>query len=33
MVAAEMRDIATKPIVKGEMSTQLTGRLDAPYLR
>ena len=33
VVAAEMRDIATKPIVKGEMSTQLTGRLDAPYLR
>lgn len=33
VVAAEMRDIATKPIVKGEMSTQLTSRLDAPYLR
>jgi hypothetical protein len=33
VVAAEMRDIATKPIAKGEMSTQLTGRLDAPYLR
>jgi hypothetical protein len=33
VIAAEMRDIATKPIVKGDMSTQLTGRLDAPYLR
>ncbi len=33
VIAAEMRDIATKPIVKGEMSTQLTGRLDEPYLR
>ncbi len=33
VVAAEMRDIAAKPIVKGEMSTQLTRRLDAPYLR
>ena len=33
VVAAEMRDIATKPIVKGEMSTELTRRLDAPYLR
>jgi hypothetical protein len=32
-VAAQMRDIATTPVVKGEMSTQLTGRLDAPYLR
>jgi hypothetical protein len=28
-----MRDIATKPVIKGEMSTQLTGRLDSPYLR
>ncbi|MGH3334643.1 MAG: DNA glycosylase AlkZ-like family protein, partial [Nocardioides sp.] len=33
VIAAEMRDIASKPIVKGEMSTQLTGRLDEPYLR
>jgi hypothetical protein len=33
VIAAEMRDIATKPIVKGEMSTQLTGRLASPYLR
>ncbi len=33
VVAAEMREIATKPTVKGEMSTQLTGRLDQPYLR
>jgi hypothetical protein len=33
VVAAEMRDIATNPVVKGEMSTQLTGRLDEPYVR
>jgi hypothetical protein len=33
VVAAEMHDIATKPVVKGEMSTQLTGRLGPPYLR
>ena len=33
VVAAQMRDIARTPVVKGEMSTQLTGRLDAPYLR
>jgi Winged helix DNA-binding domain len=33
VVAAEMRDIARKPVVKGEMSTQLTRRLDEPYLR
>jgi hypothetical protein len=33
VVAAEMRDIATRPVVKGEMSTQLTERLDPPYLR
>ncbi len=33
VVAAQMRDIATKPIGKGELSTQLTRRLDAPYLR
>jgi hypothetical protein len=33
VIAAEMRDIAAEPVVKGEMSTQLTARLDAPYLR
>ena len=33
VVAAEMRDIATRPVVKGEMSTQLTARLEPPYLR
>ena len=33
VVAAQMRDIATTPVVKGEMSTRLTDRLDAPYLR
>jgi Winged helix DNA-binding domain len=33
VVAAEMREIATRPVVKGEMSTQLTARLDPPYLR
>lgn len=33
VVAAEMRDIAVRPVVKGEMSTQLTARLDPPYLR
>jgi Winged helix DNA-binding domain len=33
VVAAEMRDIAAKPVVKGEMSTQLTVRLDEPYVR
>jgi hypothetical protein len=32
-VAATMRDIASKPVVKGEMSGQLTERLDEPYLR
>ena len=32
-VAAEMRAIVTVPTVKGEMSRQLTTRLDAPYLR
>lgn len=33
VLAVQMRDIVTTPVVKGEMSTQLTGRLDAPYLR
>jgi Winged helix DNA-binding domain len=32
-VAAEMRTIVTVPTVKGEMSRQLTTRLDPPYLR
>jgi hypothetical protein len=33
VLAGEMRDIAAEPVPKGEMSTQLTKRLDAPYLR
>lgn len=32
-VATEMRKIATKPVVKGEVSSALTKRLDEPYLR
>ena len=32
-IAGEMRDIATRPIGKGEMSGALTARLDEPYLR
>ena len=28
-----MRDIAAQPVVKGEMSSQLTARLDEPYVR
>jgi len=32
-VASTMRDIAKQPVSKGEMSTQLTQRLDAAYLR
>jgi hypothetical protein len=32
-VAREMGDIATSPIVKGEMSGELSRRLDDPYLR
>ena len=32
-VAAEMRRIVTGPTVKGEMSRQLTERMDPPYLR
>jgi len=32
-VAAAMRDIVSTPTVKGEMSRQLTERMDRPYLR
>jgi hypothetical protein len=32
-VAAAMRSIVTKPMVKGEMSTRLTAAMDPPYLR
>ena len=32
-VAAEMRDIASRPVGKGEMSTALGARLEEPYLR
>lgn len=32
-VAAAMRSIVTGPTVKGEVSTQLTARMGAPYLR
>jgi DNA glycosylase AlkZ-like len=32
-VAWQMRHVVTRPMVKGEVSTQLTGRLNAPYLR
>jgi hypothetical protein len=32
-VAEAMRDIVARPTVKGEVSTQLTARLDKPYLR
>jgi hypothetical protein len=32
-IAGEMRDIATKPVDKGVMSSELTARLDEPYLR
>lgn len=32
-VATQMRQVVTAPMVKGEVSTQLTGHLDAPYLR
>src|SRR4030095_8889496 len=32
-VAAQMRRVVTGPLVKGEVSTQLTARLDPPYLR
>src|SRR5688572_15444280 len=32
-VAIQMRQVVTRPLVKGEVSTQLTARLDSPYLR
>ncbi len=32
-VAGHMRELAARPISKGEMSTALTARLDEPYLR
>jgi hypothetical protein len=32
-IADVMRDIAAKPVVKGEMSSALTARLEEPYLR
>jgi hypothetical protein len=32
-VGAQMRAIASRPVSKGEMSTELTRRLDPPYLR
>ncbi|HET7328208.1 MAG TPA: crosslink repair DNA glycosylase YcaQ family protein [Nocardioidaceae bacterium] len=33
VVAGQMREIVTRPTVKGELSAQLTARLDPPYLR
>lgn len=33
VIAGEMRSIATKRVVKGDMSSALTDRLDRPYLR
>lgn len=32
-LAGEMRDVAAEPVAKGDMSSALTERLDAPYLR
>jgi Winged helix DNA-binding domain len=32
-VATQMRRVVTRPMVKGDVSTQLTARLDSPYLR
>jgi Winged helix DNA-binding domain len=32
-VATQMRHVVTSPLVKGDVSTQLTARLDSPYLR
>src|SRR5215211_2865692 len=32
-VATQMREVVTKPMVKGEVSTALTAKLAAPYLR
>lgn len=33
VVAAQMRDIVSRPTVKGELSAALTARLDGPYVR
>ena len=32
-IAAAMRSVVTKPMVKGEVSTRLTAMVDEPYLR
>jgi len=32
-IATQMRRVVTEPMVKGEVSTQLTARLNSPYLR
>ena len=32
-VATQLRQVVTRPMAKGEVSTRLTKRLDAPYLR
>ena len=32
-VATQMRHVVTRPLVKGEVSSQLTAQLDPPYLR
>jgi hypothetical protein len=32
-IARQMRDIARKPVAKGDLSTELTNRLDKPFLR
>jgi hypothetical protein len=32
-VATQMREVVTKPMVKGDVSTALTAKLAAPYLR
>ena len=33
VIASQMRDIVTTPTAKGDLSRELTARLDAPYLR
>ena len=33
VIATEMREIVTRPTAKGELSRELTSRLDPPYLR
>lgn len=33
VIAAEMREIVTRPTAKGDLSRELSARLDAPYLR